>query len=117
MAKAPLLVEVGIFVFQINGLSLPQSVFDRPWFVARPIERQRHSTPTEARTSTDSLSYPCELVSAVHGRTCAKSPLAFLSARRSCGFFSAKNIANYRSSRSFHDVLAAPSSLKETVIW
>src|SRR5262249_38629126 len=28
--------------------SLPQSVFDRRWFVARPIERQRHSTPTEA---------------------------------------------------------------------
>jgi hypothetical protein len=28
--------------------SLPQTVFDRPWFVARPIERQRHSTPTEA---------------------------------------------------------------------
>jgi len=39
------------------GLSLAQSVFDRPWFVGRPIERQRHSTPTEARTSTDSLSY------------------------------------------------------------
>ena len=85
MAKAPLLVELGIFVFQINGfrrlelvieevrmgevafdsaessgdssrafkeaaigLSLPQSVFDRHWFVARPIERQRHSTPSEA---------------------------------------------------------------------
>src|SRR5439155_149493 len=47
--------------------SLPQSVFDRPWFVARPIERQRHSTPTEARISTDSLSYPYDLVSAVHG--------------------------------------------------
>src|SRR5436189_2219495 len=63
------------------GLSLAQSVFDRPWFVGRPIERQRHSTPTEARTSTDSLSYPCELVSAVHGITCAKSPLSYLSAR------------------------------------
>src|SRR5436190_741748 len=69
------------------GLSLTQSVFDRPWFVARPIERQRHSTPTETRISTDSLSYPCDLVSAVHGRTCAKSSLSFLSARRSCGPF------------------------------
>jgi len=76
VAKAPLLVELGIFVFRINGfrllelviekvrmgevafdkywssgdssrafkeaaigLPLPQSVFDRPWFVARPIER------------------------------------------------------------------------------
>src|SRR5947207_5904208 len=37
--------------------SLPQSVFDRLWFVGRPIERQRHSTPTEARISIDSLSY------------------------------------------------------------
>lgn len=34
-----------------------------------------------------------------------------------CDLFVVNRITNYRSSRSFHDVLAVPSSLKETVIW